>query len=128
MNLQELPLQDQKAGSYPRSSVYSAFPGRWARTYTCRRRGLNGKGSRSSSEGLSLDCLVLSREWGMDYGDYYWGLYRDYCRDQFPHSRQSTRQNLGARDHPSAKEIPARPSNHEPCDEPRKAQYHLTNE
>ena len=22
----------------------------------------------------------------MDYGDYYWGLYRDYYRDPFPHS------------------------------------------
>ena len=28
----------------------------------------------------------------MDYGDYYWGLYRDYCRDPFPHSLLSTRQ------------------------------------
>ena len=22
----------------------------------------------------------------MDYGDYYWGLYKDYHRDPFPHS------------------------------------------
>ena len=22
----------------------------------------------------------------MDYGDYYWGLYRGYYRDPFPHS------------------------------------------
>ena len=28
----------------------------------------------------------------MDYGDYYWGFYRDYYRDPFPHSLQSTRQ------------------------------------
>ena len=28
----------------------------------------------------------------MDYGDYYWGLYRDYYRDPFPHSLLSTRQ------------------------------------
>ena len=28
----------------------------------------------------------------MDYGDYYWGLYRDYYKDLFPHSRLSTRQ------------------------------------
>ena len=26
------------------------------------------------------------------YGDYYWGLYRDYHRDHFPHSLLSTRQ------------------------------------
>ena len=29
---------------------------------------------------------------GMDYGDYYWGLYRDYYRGPFPHSLLSTRQ------------------------------------
>ena len=28
----------------------------------------------------------------MDYGDNYWGLYRDYYRDPFPHSLLSTRQ------------------------------------
>ena len=28
----------------------------------------------------------------MGYGDYYWGLYRDYYRDPFPHSPLSTRQ------------------------------------
>ena len=28
----------------------------------------------------------------MDYGDYYWGLYRGYYRDPFPHSLLSTRQ------------------------------------
>ena len=31
----------------------------------------------------------------MDYGDYYWGVYRDYCKDPFPHSLLSTRQNSG---------------------------------
>ena len=31
---------------------------------------------------------------GMDYGDVYWGLYRDYYRDPFPHSLLSTRQIL----------------------------------
>ena len=41
---------------------------------------------------VNQNCLVLSREWGMDYGDYYWGLYRDYYRDPFPHSLLSTRQ------------------------------------
>ena len=29
---------------------------------------------------------------GMDYGDYYWELYRGYYRDPFPHSLLSTRQ------------------------------------
>ena len=29
---------------------------------------------------------------GMDYGDYYWGLYRGYYRDPFPHSLLSTRE------------------------------------
>ena len=28
----------------------------------------------------------------MDYGDDYWGLYRDYCRDPFPHSLLRTRE------------------------------------
>ena len=28
----------------------------------------------------------------MDYGDYYWGLYRDYYRDSFPHSLVRTKQ------------------------------------
>ena len=28
----------------------------------------------------------------MGYGGYYWGLYRDYYRDPFPHSLPSTRQ------------------------------------
>ena len=30
----------------------------------------------------------------MDYGDYSWGLYRDYYRDPFPHSLLSTRQQI----------------------------------
>ena len=29
---------------------------------------------------------------GMDYGDYYWGLYRDDYREPFPHSLLSTRE------------------------------------
>ena len=29
---------------------------------------------------------------GMDCGDSYWGLYRDYYRDPFPHSLLSARQ------------------------------------
>ena len=32
----------------------------------------------------------------MDYGDYYWGLYRDYYRDPFPHSLLSTRKLRGS--------------------------------
>ena len=28
----------------------------------------------------------------MDYGDSYWGFYRDYYRDPFPHSLLSTTQ------------------------------------
>ena len=28
----------------------------------------------------------------MDYGDYNWGLYKDYYMDPFPHSLLSTRQ------------------------------------
>ena len=28
----------------------------------------------------------------MDFGDYYWVLYRDYYGDPFPHSLLSTRQ------------------------------------
>ena len=30
---------------------------------------------------------------GMDYGDNYWGLYRGYYRDPFPHSLLSTKQS-----------------------------------
>ena len=30
----------------------------------------------------------------MGYGDYYWGLYRDYFKDPFPHSLLSTRQRM----------------------------------
>ena len=28
----------------------------------------------------------------MDYGDCYWGIYRDYYRDPSPHSLLSTRE------------------------------------
>ena len=30
----------------------------------------------------------------MGYGDYCWGLYRDYYGDPFPHSSLSTRENF----------------------------------
>ena len=33
---------------------------------------------------------------GMDYGDYYWGFYRDYYRDPFSHSLLSARQAIVA--------------------------------
>ena len=32
----------------------------------------------------------------MDYGDFYWRLYRDYYRDPFPHSLLRTRQFSGS--------------------------------
>ena len=32
----------------------------------------------------------------MDYGDYYWGFYRDYYRDPFSHSLLSARQAIVA--------------------------------
>ena len=32
----------------------------------------------------------------MDYGDYYWGLYRNYYRDPFAHSLLRTRQSCFA--------------------------------
>ena len=32
----------------------------------------------------------------MDYEDYYWGSYRGYCRDPFPHSLLSTIQGSGS--------------------------------
>ena len=35
-----------------------------------------------------MTVWFLVGTWGMDYGDYYWGLYRD----PFPHSLLSTRQ------------------------------------
>ena len=34
---------------------------------------------------------------GMDYEDYYWGLYGDYYRDPFPQSLLSTRQKRSHR-------------------------------
>ena len=40
--------------------------------------------------GLSVWCLVGN--WGMDYGDSYWGLYKGYYRDPFPHSLLSIRE------------------------------------
>ena len=47
--------------------------------------------------GFLVGCLVLSKEWGNGLWDYYWGLYRDYYTDPFPHSLLSTRQFLTIR-------------------------------
>ena len=45
---------------------------------------------------LTLDILMtvwfLVGNGAMDYGDYYWGVYRDYYRDPFPLSLLSSRQ------------------------------------
>ena len=54
----------------------------WCRTAQCNRR------VRDHQPLLTVWCLVGNG--GMDYGDYYWGLYRDYYRDPFPHSLLST--------------------------------------
>ena len=43
---------------------------------------------------LSMTVWFLVGNGGMDYGDHYWGLCRDYYRDPFPHSLLSTRQWL----------------------------------
>ena len=50
---------------------------------------------RTTALCLTSVSLVLSWEWGMGYGDYYWGLYRGYYRDPFPHSLLRTRQLCG---------------------------------
>ena len=48
-----------------------------------------------SAYSLTVWCLVGNG--GIEYGDYHWGLYRDYCRDPFPHSLLSTRElNTGS--------------------------------
>ena len=41
---------------------------------------------------LGYTVWFLVGNGGMDYGDYSWGLYRDWYRDPFPHSLLSTRQ------------------------------------
>ena len=53
-------------------------------------------GKPPAHHGLSVWFLVGNG--GMDYGDYYWGEYRDYYRDPFPHSLLSTRGFLMIRD------------------------------
>ena len=44
--------------------------------------------------GFRVTVWFLVGNGGMDYGDYCWGLYRDYYRDPFPHSLLSTRQEM----------------------------------
>ena len=48
--------------------------------------------NRSPKTDHRIVCPVLSKEWGMGYGDDHQGLYRDYYRDRdpFPHSLLST--------------------------------------
>ena len=67
--------------------------------------GWGGQGGDGGVAGLELEGFQLighgrpSSPWclvgngGMCYGDYYWGLYRDYYRDPFPNSLLSTRQS-----------------------------------
>ena len=40
----------------------------------------------------SVTVWFLVGNRGMDYGGYYWGVYRGYYKDPFPHSLLSTRQ------------------------------------
>ena len=42
--------------------------------------------------GFGFAVWFLVGNGGMDYGDYFWGLYRDYSRDPFPHSLLRTRE------------------------------------
>ena len=47
----------------------------------------------SFQSGHSSTVWLLVGNGGMDYGDYYCGLYRDYYIDPVPHSLRSTRQS-----------------------------------
>ena len=63
------------------------------KTYPCSERlGFRGRGLKTypCSEGLVF-TWCFGGNWGMDYKDYYWGLYRDYCGEPFLHSLLSTR-------------------------------------
>ena len=45
---------------------------------------------------MPLTVWFLAGNGGMRYWDYYWGLYRGYYTDPFPHSLLSTRhKNTG---------------------------------
>ena len=46
----------------------------------------------AKAEALQVTVWFLVGNGGMDYGDYYEGLYRDYYRDRSPHSLLSTRE------------------------------------
>ena len=51
---------------------------------------------RGSSWASSLLSGSLLGNGGMDYGDYWWGLYRGYNGNPFPHSLLSTRQTTAS--------------------------------
>ena len=46
---------------------------------------------RRAEESRTTPCS-FGGNGGMDFKDDYWGLYRDYCRDTFPHSLLSARE------------------------------------
>ena len=56
------------------------------------------RGGGNAGHGLGPSSHLHSLVWfevgngGMDVGDDYWVLYRDYYRDPFPHSLLSTRE------------------------------------
>ena len=53
--------------------------------------------SSENASDASSTVWFLVGNGGMDYGDYYWGFYRDYYRDPFPHSLLRTRQSKSLR-------------------------------
>ena len=69
-------------------------------------RGLGLRVGRLRAQGLGWRLSCSKTPWclvgngGMDIGDYYWGLYRDYYRDSFPHSLLSTRPKRNPDEHP----------------------------
>ena len=68
--------------------------------FYCNGFGLKASAFKDLYKGVRvLDSACLSTVWflvgngGMDYGDYYWGFYRDYFWDPFPHSLLRTRES-----------------------------------
>ena len=49
-------------------------------------------GSDSDHAAACITPWCLGWHGGMDYRDYYEGLYRDYCRHPFPHFLLSTKE------------------------------------
>ena len=47
----------------------------------------------AKAEALQVTVWFLVGNGGMDYGDYYGGLYRDYYRDPFPTKHQGATLN-----------------------------------